>query len=529
MRSNVSPPSSPVRTHEGTPAPRLNPIKQLRRQVLATLLFEDSFYESGNAIANSIKSLVTQCKPDDVAQLAVDAREKMYLRHVPLFLVRELARVKGNGSLVEDTLAIVIQRPDELGEYLALYWASETCSTCRGLKMVVEPACTVGKRRFKASRKPCDACRGTGSVMNTDAPLSAGSKRGLARAMTKFNEYSLAKYNRKDAFRLADVLRLTHPKASGHGNVVIKKFSEWATGVDPQSHSVMRHESGQAATFGRLLRDELKTPDTWETELSAGKDKKATFERLLREQKLGGLAFLRNLRNMIDAKVDVALIRERFTGDFSKVLPFRFISAARYAPRLEPEIEAAMLRAVTELPKMLGTTALVIDTSPSMWQANVSARSELSRFDAAAALAILARELCEHVHVWAFNHKSHEVVARRGFALRDALNVTKGDASIGGLAVADANARGYDRIIVLTDGQWHYMPNGRPYDGGGWRSGLQDGRAQEVSPAPLTPKAYMINVAPEKHGFGSGEWESIDGWSERILDYIMALEREPLN
>jgi hypothetical protein len=60
------------------------------------------------------------------------------------------------------------------------------------------------------------------------------------------------------------------------------------------------------------------------------------------------------------------------------------------------------------------------------------------------------------VIVYAFNEKAYEVPPRRGFVLRDALAATKNNWSRGGLAVAAANRDGYDRIIVITDGQWHF-------------------------------------------------------------------------
>ena len=441
-----------TRTHEGTPAARLTPIRELRRSVLTALLWEDSFYEKGQAIAARVTALVPQCKAADVAALAVEARDHMYLRHVPLFLVRQLAKVKGNGTLVATTLAHVIQRPDELGEYLAMYWADDK-----------------------------------------DQPLSAGSKRGLSAAFGKFSAYSLAKYDRDSVVKLRDVLRLVH-----------------ATPKD----------TTQAQTWKQVIARTLKSPDTWEVELSAGKDKRATFERLLREDKLGGLAFLRNLRNMIASDVDPALIRARFDGPFEKVLPFRFITAAKHAVRFEADIERAMLRCLSDLPRLAGRTALVIDTSPSMWMAKISAKSEMDRFDAAAALAILARGLCEDVRVWAFNERAHEVPSRQGFALRDALASTKGQASCGGLAVEAANREGYDRIIVLTDGQWHFMRPGSGY--------YTEDSAERVSPPPLTAKAYMVNVSTERTGIGYGKWVSIDGWSERIFDFIREAEQTEL-
>jgi hypothetical protein len=178
-----------------------------------------------------------------------------------------------------------------------------------------------------------------------------------------------------------------------------------------------------------------------------------------------------------------------------------------------------MYRCVTGVEKLPGRTALVVDTSPSMWDAKVSSKSEMDRFDAAAALAILLREVCESARVYAFNHQGYEIPSRRGFALRDSLARTKGSASCGGAAVMMANKAGYDRIVVLTDGQWHYTgPDGRPVN--------RFGDAKVISPAPLTSKAYMVNMAATKNGVGYGKWTAIDGWSEAIVEYIRASEGE---
>src|SRR5499427_7073470 len=220
----------PTRTHEGAVAQHVNPRLELRRTVLTCLLWEDTFYEKGNKIAERIADLVTKNKAEDVAALAREARDKMQLRHVPLFLVRELARRKGAGSLVAETLEHVIQRADELSEFVAVYWTP---------------------------RKQ---------------PLSAGVKRGLAKAFTKFDVYQLAKYNRDGIVKLRDVLFLSHAKPIN---------------------------AEQATVWKDLVENTLESPDTWEVALSAGKDKRETWERLLREEKLGGMAMLRNLRLML--------------------------------------------------------------------------------------------------------------------------------------------------------------------------------------------------------------------------------------
>src|SRR5579871_6780971 len=96
------------RTHEGAPARNISPELQLRRSVLACLLWEGQFYEDGVEIAGRIQELVPHVKPEAVAALAVEAREKMKLRHAPLLLVREMARHKTHRDRVARTLAQVI-------------------------------------------------------------------------------------------------------------------------------------------------------------------------------------------------------------------------------------------------------------------------------------------------------------------------------------------------------------------------------------------------------------------------------------
>src|SRR6185369_10098323 len=100
------------RTHEGAPARHISPDLQLRRSVLACLLWESQFYEDGVEVAGRIAELVPKVTAERVAALAIEAREQMKLRHAPLLLVREMARHKTHRHLVSDTLARVIQRAD---------------------------------------------------------------------------------------------------------------------------------------------------------------------------------------------------------------------------------------------------------------------------------------------------------------------------------------------------------------------------------------------------------------------------------
>jgi hypothetical protein len=107
-------------THEGARGRRFTPEMELRRALMNCLLWEDQFYEDGVAIADRIRTLVPQVEPARVAALAIAAREQMKLRHAPLLVLREMARHEKHRGLVADTLARVIQRPDEMTELLAI-------------------------------------------------------------------------------------------------------------------------------------------------------------------------------------------------------------------------------------------------------------------------------------------------------------------------------------------------------------------------------------------------------------------------
>ena len=421
-------------THEGAPARNISAELQLRRSVLACLLWEDQFYEDGVEIAGRIAELVPKVSSEKVAELAVEARKWMKLRHAPLLLVREMARHKTHRAMVADTLAEVIQRADELAEFVAIYWKD-------------------------------------GRV-----PLSGQVKKGLAAAFPKFDEYQLAKYDRGGPIKLRDVLFLCHAKP---------------------------RDEAQAEVWKRLIAGTLSVPDTWEVALSSGADKREAWERLLREQKLGGLALLRNLRNMREAGVDESLVLAALgTMSTSRVLPFRFLAAARYAAQWEEALEQAMLKCVAGSENLRGKTIVLVDVSGSM-TAPLSRRSEMQRTDAAYGLAVLLREIAEKAAVFSFSDDLVEVPARRGFALRDAIHASQQHNSTQlGKAVEKLNSKEKcDRLIVITDEQAH-----------------------DRVPAP-NGKGYVINVASYKNGVGYGKWTHIDGWSESVIDYIRGLEQ----
>ena len=438
----------------GAVADRISKLKELQRSVLACLLWEDVAYENGDSIAQRIATLVPLVAPDKVAALAIAARTEGKLRHVPLLLAREMARHATHKALVADVLATVIQRADELSEFLSIYFKNDK-----------------------------------------NQPISAQVKKGLARAFVKFDEYALAKYSGKgNDFSLRDVLFLCHAK--------------------PQTKA-------QAAVWKRLINDELKTPDTWETALSAsnGENKKEVWERLLSEEKLGALALIRNLRNFEQTGVDRNLVKKALkTCKTERILPFRFITAAKHAPRYQSELEETILRTVEGKKILKGKTVVIIDVSGSMNSA-LSGKSEMTRMECGASLAILLREQCEDVVFYATAgndstriHRTELVRPHHGFALRDEIVNQASRLGGGGIFlkqvmdyVQDAE-KGADRVIIFSDEQ----------------------DTSKIDPSTANAwgkKNYIINISVEKGGIAYGKFDHINGFSEAVIDYIAAGEQ----
>jgi hypothetical protein len=432
------------RTYEGGPASVVNPVEQLRRAVMTCLLWEDQFYIDGETIADTVKNLMSKVTPESAREVLRQAKWENKLRHMPLYLLTLMAKQKW---LKKEDVANIVTRPDDMTELLALYWKD-------------------GKK-----------------------PLDHQLVKGLAAAFGKFDEYQLAKYSRNKAVKLRDVLRLARPKPK---------------------------DDAQSALWKRLLNDELKTPDTWEVAVSAcGSDnakKAAEFTRLITEKeidektgkernKLGDLAFLRNLRKMREVGVSEDLIRKSFTDRrWGWIIPYQFITAAAHNPALEDALEQAMFKCLGEQDPIEQRAALLVDVSGSM-DGSLSKNSEVNRRDVAISLAVLLREVCKDVKLYTFNNLIHEIPPRRGFALRDYILKNSGGGTSMWSAVRYAGrVRRNDVMVVITDEQT--MGSGK----------YADANADLL---------VIINVASYVNGIGYEKGAvHINGWSDSVISWL---------
>lgn len=451
MKTNTVEQRPKIFTHGGAVARQTTVINQLRRSVMSCLLWESEYYESGKTIANRITELSDLVDPQSLSEIIIEARTVHGIRHAPLLML--LSLIKRGVPQVAPTIAATMKRADDMTELVSLYM-----------------------------------------LANPGKDLSKQMKRGLAKAFTQFNEYQLAKYDRDGKILLRDVLRLVHPKPL---------------------------DEAMSALFDRVNNRTMAIPDTWETALSRGDDKKETFTRLLLAtledgpEGMGYMGVLRNLRNMVQAGVDIGLISAvlRARKGARWVFPFRYTAAARAVPQLEPVIDLALLDAVSEMPVLKGRTAILVDVSHSM-NKPLSSKSDLTRMDAAATLASVFNG--EFLRVFSFSNHVTEVPPRRGMAGVDAVKRSQphqNTALFDAVHWINTQIGGYDRLIIITDEQ---VINSYSRDLSGTRRTMPD---------PLQgSKGYVINVASAKNGVGYGAWTHIDGFSEAVIKYIQAIE-----
>jgi hypothetical protein len=321
----------------------------------------------------------------------------------------------------------------------------------------------------------------------------------LARAFAKFNAYALTRYDKDSAkFSMQDIIRIAHPKPSS---------------------------AEQEELFRKIAKGE-KLPEIidWERELSQSTDKRKSWEMLLREKRLGGLALLKNLRNMFQAGVLTTDITKAVSEHtFKYVLPFRFISALRELRNASiglPDdfvsaLEGAMFRGLADFDQLDGETVFLVDVSGSMGQSlgltftdrrGRSTLSPMSRSDGASALAMMLRETCASPLIYTF-HTRIGAVDGRGFELGAKLAAQSQNTKLGDCikqAKHDLDLKGITpkRLIVITDEE-----------------------SQDAIGEGFAKYNYLINVKSSTYSIGFGSWVRLTGFSEHVVRLVLENEK----
>jgi len=479
--------------YEGAKAYAMAPELELYSAVVTASL-SDSFYEKQDERVDRIAKLIGKVSPEFVASLAVYARTEMHLRSIPLLLLVELAKIHNGDDLVARAVEKTVLRADEIMELLMCYqWRNPS-----------------NDERKKLAR------------------LSRQLQNGLQRAFNRFDEYQFAKYDRDNLeVKLRDALFLVHPKAKDEQQQVI---------------------------FDKIVNRQLEIPYTWETELSAlGQQKFESdearamafamkWQELIESGKLGYMALMRNLRNILQSDVPVNAVqrvcnRLSDAGQVakSKQLPFRYLSAYREIEKVNSANTAMMINALEAAVKCSASNIegfddntrvlLASDVSGSMWSP-ISQRSTVRNFDIGLLLSMLLRNRCKQVVSGIFGDDWKVVNMPTDNILMATRQLEKLGNTVGfstnGYKVIDwliEQKMVMDKVMMFTDMQmWDSTDRNKEFENS-WK------KYKEMSPEA---KLYLFDLV----GYGQlpmrlaePDVYLIAGWSDRVFDVLSAIDK----
>lgn len=423
-----------------------------------------------------------------------------------------------NSAEIEETIDRVIKEDPEFVWKLAVFARREFNMRSISHVLVAHLAHEVDGKQFTESAVKGVALRGDDIteimayyISKYGKPIPNSLKRGISDVLLKFDEYTLAKYKgSNEGVQMKDLLCLCHPRPTNQD---------------------------QADLFKRCLEDKLKTPVTWETELSANGNNAETWDKLIMSGKVGYMAMLRNLRNILKTNpehinVVYDLLSNPDAVRKSKQLPFRFLSAykamknfGRETPvsnRVYDVLEDAIDASIDNLPKIPGKTVIAIDTSGSMTCSGISGNSNIRPVDIATLLGMIANRICDDAIVFTFDDRLGTIPAsHRDGILSTVVNFyPRGggtDMKLPFEAMLERNIKA-DRIIILSDTEC----NSR----WGWSKPVQT-LADEYR--RRTGNNIWVH-AIDLEGYGTQQFHGprtniIAGWSEKVFEFILLAEQ----
>ena len=416
--------------------------------MLNTLKLENQFYRSETETMKELKALVDTCAKEDpylVAQCIV------------------YSRCVGEGMRSVNHLAASYLAPHCGG----LEWAKRFYSLWN---KKTQSGGTVFRPDDMAEIIACF------SAMNKTKATNS-MKKGFAAAIESLDAYSILKY--KNA--LIDVINLVHPNPK-NSSAMVDHNGEKVNAIDAvikglsvsaDTWEVAQSDAGQevakAVKEGKI--DEVQAKEIL-------KEAKAeNWGALLTEGKLGILAALRNIRNMMntvsnDQTFDTlcTLLSDGDAIRKGKIMPYQIDLAnevvnTEFSSAESRKISAALLKgyeaAVPNLAEMLpGRNLVIVDFSGSMSTSVVDpvrkTRYKSSCMDKAALIAatiakatnadvIRFGDNAEHVH-WNMNSDV--------FSIAKAMKKDMGCTNLGrAWQLAQASGKKYDRVFILSDNE----------------------------------------------------------------------------
>lgn len=441
-----------------------SPKMELVVSVLNTFL-EDKYYESAEERMERLRNLIDDVEDEFVAKLACKARGDFHLRSVSHLLVGELSKVHKGDSLVRNTIYEIAYRPDDLAEIVAY----------------------VGE------------------------PIPNQIKKGVADALTKFDEYQLKKYKMENKeVSLVDLFNISHP--------------------DPSKVS-----DDVAEAWEKLINDNLGAAETWEAKKSKeDKDPSEVWRELIEEGRESYFALLRNLRNIADeADPDIQqkvrdIITDKERVKSSKVLPFRFYTAYQAVDDNDMlnAISEAMDHSVDNVPEFGGDTLVALDCSGSMTGGYNPTGATPIQKGAIFAAALFKRN---DATLRLYDTKTYPISLLKEDPILTIVQKIENRAQAGGTDTssvfnkAKRDKEEWDRIVIISDNEsWAHNTGW-----GGSGTTVQDAHQEYKEVVGVQPFIYAIDI----QGYGTTDIKDprtfhLAGWSSQLFEFMSKVEKE---
>lgn len=234
--------------------------------------------------------------------------------------------------------------------------------------------------------RPDDVAEIFGAIDMMGQKRSHATVRGCGDYLAKLNEYQLGKYKMlSKEYNMYDLINITHAKSSSVDN---------------------------------FMKGEIESPDTWEVKISTAKTEAKRAEewiRLVKEDKLGYLALLRNLSNILNAMSTVGidgllLIEDKIVSKLtdevsikkSLVFPYQIYCAYKniktHPFMIDEALDKAFRIACGNMEKFEGKSVIMLDISGSM-EDRISSHSNITIKEVGAcyAAALYISQDCDFV------------------------------------------------------------------------------------------------------------------------------------
>lgn len=308
---------------------------------------------------------------------------------------------------------------------------------------------------------------------NPGKPLSNAIKKGFKDALESADEYELAKYQMKgSAVSLVDLVNLVHPKPSKKMEPVFKKLM---AGELKQFNTVEDKNTKAGQEIAAQVKSGEITKEVADAKLKEAKEE--NYAELIRTRKIGYLALLRNLRNILKTSgntelinmacellTDVNLIKQSLVFPHQIDLALEIMLTEFNASQMVKFVTAlntAYELAIPNLTELFtnGRTAVVFDSSGSM---STAIRLSDKKQGSQAALdkaVLIAATLAKGIgaDIYTFATSCHGISYNPGDTVNTIKNNIRRSCHAGGgtsfNTIFPVLGNKYDRVFVISDMQ----------------------------------------------------------------------------